>query len=95
MDLSEGLMEGFFVGAKKGDRQWERPSGAKGRRSGHWQTTRVFLSPLPRQVLRRMKSPLGKHLSSPDWSPRGRHAWMGDQVYDSDSLDGKVAMVRC
>ena len=45
LDLSECFIDGFFVVAKRGDRQWERPSGAKVRRSWQWQTALVFLSP--------------------------------------------------
>ena len=55
LDLSECFIDGTFVVAKKGDQGWERPSGAKVRRSWQWQTALVFLSPYASQVLVRMK----------------------------------------
>ena len=57
LDLSECFIDGTFVVAKKGASQWERPSGAKVRKSWQWQTALVFLSPYPLSVLRRMRSP--------------------------------------
>lgn len=57
LDLTECFIDGSFVIAKKGATGWERPSGAKVRNSWQWQTALVFLSPYPRSVLRRMKSP--------------------------------------
>jgi transposase len=63
LDLSECFIDGTFVVAKKGGAGWERPSGAKGRRSWQLQTVLVFLSPSTLQVLRRMKSPLWHQLS--------------------------------
>ena len=55
LDLSECFVDGTFVIAKKGGLGWEKPSGAKVRRSWQWQTALVFLSPYPLEVLRRMK----------------------------------------
>ena len=55
LDLRECFVDGTFVIAKKGAQGWERPSGAKVRRSWQWQTALVFLSPYPLEVLRRMK----------------------------------------
>lgn len=55
LDLSECFVDGSFVIAKKGALGWEKPSGAKVRRSWQWQTALVFLSPYPLEVLRRMK----------------------------------------
>ena len=55
LDLSECFIDGTFVVAKKGGQGWERPSGAKVRRSWQWQTALVFLSPYASQVLARMK----------------------------------------
>jgi transposase len=55
LDLSECFIDGTFVIAKKGDRGWERPSGARVRRSWQWQTALVFLWPYPLQVLRHMR----------------------------------------
>jgi transposase len=63
LDLSECFIDGTFVVAKKGGAGWERPSGARVRRSWPLQTALVFLSPSTLQVLRRMKSPLLKQLS--------------------------------
>jgi transposase len=63
LDLSECFIDGTFVVAKKGDLEWERPSGAKVRSSWRWQTAMVFLSPSTRRLLARMKSPLSKQLS--------------------------------
>ena len=55
LDLSECFIDGTFVVAKKGALGWEKPSGAKVRRSWQWQTALVFLSPYASQVLARMK----------------------------------------
>ncbi len=55
LDLSECFIDGTFVLAKKGAKGWEKPSGARVRRSWQWQTALVYLSPYPQQVLRRMK----------------------------------------
>jgi transposase len=74
LDLSECFIDGFFVAAKKGDGQLERPSGARVRRSWQWQTALVFLSPFTLKVLRRMKSPLWKQLSHLDLSLKYRNA---------------------
>ncbi len=63
LDLSECFIDGTFVVAKKGGSAWERPSGAKVRRSWRLQTVLVFLSPSTLRLLRRMKSPLLKQLS--------------------------------
>jgi len=65
LDLREGFIDGTFVAAKKGASAWERPSGAKVRRSWQWQIALVFLSPCTAKVLRRMKSPLLSQLLSP------------------------------
>jgi hypothetical protein len=51
LDLSECFIDGTFVVAKKGALGWERPSGAKVRRSWQWQTALVFLSPYASRVL--------------------------------------------
>lgn len=74
LDLTECFIDGFFVVAKKGAGQWERPSGAKVRRSWRWQTAMVFLSPFTLKVLRQMKSPLWKQLSHLDLSWQSRTA---------------------
>jgi transposase len=63
LDLSECFIDATFIVAKKGDLEWERPSGAKVRSSWRWQTALVFLSPSTRRLLRRMKSPLSEKLS--------------------------------
>jgi transposase len=55
LDVRECFIDGTFVVAKKGASGWERPSGAKVRRSWQWQTALVFLSPYASQVLARMK----------------------------------------
>jgi len=55
LDVSECFIDGTFVVAKKGGSGWERPSGAKVRRSWQWQTALVFQSPSMWPVLRRMK----------------------------------------
>lgn len=55
LDLQECFIDGTFVVAKKGASGWERPSGAKVRRSWQWQTALVFLSPYASQVLAHMK----------------------------------------
>jgi hypothetical protein len=56
LDLSECFVDGTVVGAKKGEGQWERPSGARVRSSWREQTALHFLSPCTRRVLRRMRS---------------------------------------
>jgi transposase len=63
LDLSECFIDGTFVVAKKGGAEWERPSGARVRRSWPWQTVLVFLSPSTLRLLRRMMSPLLTQLS--------------------------------
>jgi transposase len=63
LDLSECFIDGTFVVAKKGGAGWERPSGARVRRSWQLQTVLVFLSPCTLRLLRRMKSPLWSQLS--------------------------------
>jgi transposase len=63
LDLSECFIDGTFVVAKKGGAGWERPSGARGRRSWPWQTVLGFLSPSTLRLLRRTKSPLLSQLS--------------------------------
>ena len=57
LDLSECFIDGTFVGAKKGEDLWERPSGARVRSSWRWQTLLVFLSPYTRRALLRTRSP--------------------------------------
>ena len=64
LDLSETFIDGTFIVAKKGASKWEKPSGARARSSWQWQTALVFLSPSTQRLLRRMKSPLSKTLSS-------------------------------
>ena len=63
LDLSECFIDATFIVAKKGDSEWERPSGAKARSSWRWQAALVFHSPSTRRLLRRMKSPLSEQLS--------------------------------
>ncbi len=58
IDLSECYIDGTFVVAKKGESAWERPSGAKVRRSWRWQTVLLFLSPSTQRVLLHTRSPL-------------------------------------
>ncbi len=55
LDLSECFIDGTFIVAKKGAKEWERPSAGKVRSSWQWQTALVFLSPYPLEVLRHMK----------------------------------------
>lgn len=55
LDVRECFVDGTFVVAKKGALAWERPSGAKVRRSWQWQTALVFQSPSASRVLARMK----------------------------------------
>ena len=55
LDLSECFIDGTFVGAKKGEDQWARPSGARARSSWRWQTALVFLSPYARRALLRTR----------------------------------------
>jgi transposase len=68
LDLSECFIDGTFVVAKKGGAGWERPSGARVRRSWQLQIVLVFLSPSTLRLLRRMKSPLLSQLSPRVWS---------------------------
>ena len=67
LELSECVIDGTFVVAKTGGAGGERPSGARVRRSGPWQTVLVFLSPSTLRLLRRMKSPLLSQLSPRVW----------------------------
>lgn len=55
LDVRECFIDGTFVVAKKGASEWERPSGAKVRRSWQWQTALVFQSPSASRVLAHMK----------------------------------------
>ena len=55
LDVRESFIDGTFASAKKGALKSGKPNGARGPRSWQWQTAMVFLSPFPRQVLRRMK----------------------------------------
>ena len=62
IDLSECYIDATFVAAKKGGREWERPGGAKVRRSWRFQTALLFLSPSTQRVLARTSSPLLRRL---------------------------------
>src|SRR5215207_6095009 len=62
IDLSECYIDATFVAAKKGGREWERPSGARVRRSWRFQTALLLLSPSTQRVLRRTRSPLWRRL---------------------------------
>ncbi len=42
LDLSECFVDAMFVGAKKEDEQWERPSEARARSSLRWKIERLF-----------------------------------------------------
>jgi transposase len=55
IDLSEGFIDGTFAPAKKGAMVWAKPKGAKEPRLWALQTLSVFLSPLTRPVLARMR----------------------------------------
>ena len=56
LDLSECFIDATFVGAKKGEGVWERPSGAKVRSSWRWQTALASLLPCTRRALPHMTS---------------------------------------
>ena len=62
LDLSECLIDGTFLAAKKGGFAREQPSGTKVRRSWLLQTALVFLSPYTLHLLLRKKFPLSKTL---------------------------------
>ena len=68
IDLSECFIDATFVVAKKGDQRWERPSGAKARRSWQYQTLLALVSPSTLALLRHMNSPLYTRLSHLDMS---------------------------
>ena len=68
LDLSECCIDGTFVVATKGDPEWERPRGARVRRSWHLQTVLVFRSPSTLRLLRRLQSPVLSRLSPRAWS---------------------------
>jgi transposase len=55
IDLSEGFIDGTFAPAKKGAMVWAKPKRAKAPKLWASQTLLVFLSPLTRPVLDRMK----------------------------------------
>lgn len=42
LELSECFVDAMFVGAKKEDEGWERPSGARARSSRRWKIERLF-----------------------------------------------------
>jgi transposase len=77
LDLSECFIDGTFVVDKKGGSGWERPSGARVRRSWQLQTVLVFLSPSTLRLLRRTKSPLLSQLSPRVWSMSGQSVSLG------------------
>jgi transposase len=56
LDLSECFIDATFVGAKKGEGAWERPSGAKVRSSWRWQTALASLLLCTRRALRHTRS---------------------------------------
>ena len=56
LDLSECLIDGTFVSAKKGADRWERANGARARSSWRWQTHLDFLSAYTRRALRHTRS---------------------------------------
>jgi transposase len=68
LDLAACFIGGTFVVAQNGGSEWERPSGARVRRSWPWQTVLVVLSPSTWRLLRRLKSPLLSRLSPRGWS---------------------------
>ena len=90
LDLSETFIDGTFVSAKKGALKWERPSGAKVRRSWQWQTALVFLSPSTRNLLRPTKSNLSNELSTERFTDERPRKIIGDKAYDSDPLDKEL-----
>lgn len=53
--IEESFIDGMFAPAKKGGLAWEKPSGAKARRSWPFQTALVFLSPVAQRALRPTK----------------------------------------
>jgi len=55
LDWSEAFVDGSFAPAKKGAMVWAKPKGAKEPKLWALQTLSVFLSPLTRPVLARMK----------------------------------------
>jgi transposase len=55
ISIEESFIDGTFAPAKKGGLAWEKPSGARARRSWPLQTALVFLSPVAWQALRRTK----------------------------------------
>src|SRR5215210_3630422 len=71
LDLSECFVDGTFVGAKKGEGRWERPSGARVRSSWRWQTLLVFLSPYARRAPAHTGSPARGTRNTACSSPRG------------------------
>ncbi len=72
LDLSECFIDGTFVAAKKGDKEWVKPSAAKARSSWQWQMALVFLSPSTQRLLRHMKSPLCQTLCLKPLSPNSQ-----------------------
>ena len=71
LDLSECFVDATFVGAKKGEDRWERPSGARARSPRwRWQTLVVFLSAYARRALLRTRPPSSRRRSTAGSSPR-------------------------
>jgi transposase len=64
LDLDEGFIDGSFAAAKKGALQWEKPSGAKGRRSWPSPPETAFLW-LSRSTRLRRTSPNSSTKRSP------------------------------
>ncbi len=90
IDLSERFINGTFIVAKKGGSELVKLSGAKARNSWCWQTLLVFLSPLTRRVLRRMKSPFVRDTLSASFTHERSRRLIGDRAYDSDPLDNEL-----
>ena len=91
LELSECFVDGTFVEAKRGESQWERPSGAKARSSWRWQMALIFLSPCARRALARTRSRfVGATLKASFLDERPERL-IGDRAYDSDPLDEALA----
>ena len=68
LDLSECFIDGTFVMAKKGAREWVKLNGARVARSWRYQTLLVLLSPCTLHLLRHTKSDWYMKLSHLDTS---------------------------
>jgi len=87
--VRECFIDGTFVVAKKGALEWERPSGAKVRRSWQWQTELVFQSPSASRASPHEVTLVTETLDH-RFILKQSEKLIGESAYDSDPLDKKL-----